>query len=121
MHNLGLFGGDAMAGNTFLSKVPQTSLSNRLVRTEMEKVGEVTNFSPRRYANSCDVAVGYFAYVRKRSALVFFRVFHFWYHWSSIVGRYFEAALCFTTARCRHETRVSTKCFPKPLFMCNCY
>lgn len=62
----------------------------------------------QRYENSGDVTVGYFANVRQRSPLMLFRLLHLWHHWSSVMGRYTTAALRFATARCCHETWVST-------------
>lgn len=61
-----------------------------------------------RYEDTGDVVVGYIAYARKRSSLVLFCFFHFWHHWSSVMGRYIASALRFAIARCRFEARVST-------------
>lgn len=53
----------------------------------------ISSSSSFRYANPGDVVVGHFAYAGKRSAFVFLCLFHFRHNWSSVVGRYFEAAL----------------------------
>lgn len=65
-----------------------------------------------RYANFSDVAARHVTNVGQRFAAVFLRIFHFWNHWRTTLGRNFKAEVFFKADTKRYVSQVRINHLP---------